>query len=152
TLDEARALVAADPKTGNQIGALMEVAQAYTPLDASQSFAIMQVLMARINEVVAAAAALDGLENQYLRNGEWMTPGSTGLSGLVERYSQSLASLANTDFDRSRTLSDQFERPELRFMTQLHMAQVLSDGQQRRGYMFRGGGRHVVFGGGIQVF
>jgi hypothetical protein len=146
-LNEAKGLLDSAPQSSSVLGAEMELAQAYSTLDVAQSFAIMQPLVARMNELVAAAAVLDGFENRYLKDGEWMVPGSSGLSNLVNMFSQHLASLAAQDFDRARALSDQLERPEIRLMTQLQMAQMLSGGQSglRRGFGFN---NRVFFSGG----
>jgi hypothetical protein len=148
-LNEAKALLDSAPQSSIVLAAELELVQAYSTLDMAQSFAILQPLVPRLNELVAAATVLDGFENHYLKDGEWMVPGSSGLSNLVNMFSQHLASLAAQDFDRARALSDQLERPEIRLMIQLQMAQMLSRGQSgRRDFnsraFFGGGSRYVV--------
>ena len=105
------------------MAAQMQLAGVYASLDLDQSFAIMRPLVAKANELIAAAAVLDGYENRYLKEGEWMTPGSSNLSNLLGNLDQTLANLARLDFDRARSLADQLERPEVRMMAQLQIVQ-----------------------------
>jgi hypothetical protein len=78
-----------------------------------------------VNQLVAAATVLDGFENRYLQDGEWMKPGSTNLSNLVNSIEQNLGQLALQDAEGALALSNQLERPEIRLMAQLEIAQIL---------------------------
>jgi len=122
-LNEARTLAASSPPNSSLMAAQLQLAGAYASLDLDQSFAIMRPLIAKANELIAAAAVLDGYENRYLKEGEWMTPGSSNLSNLLGNLDQTLANLGRLDFDRARSLADQLERPEVRMMAQLQIAQ-----------------------------
>ncbi len=51
-------------------------------------------------------------------------PGGNVLANIVNNISYSLAKLSHADFGRSVSLSDQFERPELRLMCQLGIAEA----------------------------
>ena len=85
----------------------------------------MQSIVVQINQLVAAAVVLDGFENRYLQEGEWMKPGYTSLGNLVNSIEQNLGMLALRDAEGARSLSDQLERPEIRLMAQLEIAQAL---------------------------
>jgi hypothetical protein len=74
---------------------------------------------------VAAAVVLDGIENRYLQEGEWMKPGYTNLGNLVNNIEQNLGMLALRNADEARSLSEQLERAEIRLMAQLEIAQTL---------------------------
>ena len=123
-LNEAKALVAATPPSAFQFKAQLRLAQAYLKLDTDQSFALLQPLVARTNELVAAAAVLDGIDFNYLKDGEWQMPGVNNLGVLVNSLDQTLAALGQTDFDRARTLADQIERPEMRVLVEIDLAQT----------------------------
>ena len=142
-LNEAKALVYAAPPSMNQLSAQLELARSYASLDPDQSFAIVLPLLAKANELIAAATVLDGFDVRYLKDGEWLTPGMSGLGNLVSNLSQTLAMLARLDFDRARSMADQLERPELRLAADLDIARaalarvaILPGG---RGTMFTGG-------------
>ena len=99
------------------------LATLYCSLKSDRGFAIMEPAMPRLNELVTAAAVLDRFENNYLRDGEWNMTGEGALGGLLTQLAQNAGCFAVLDFDRSVTLAGQFERPELRLMAQLSLAQ-----------------------------
>jgi len=150
-LGEARGIADSSAPSTTQISAQMQLAQAYVRLDPDQSFAIMQPLIAKANELIAAAAVLDGFENRFLKEGEWLTPGAGNTGSIVNNLNQGLAGLARIDFDRARALADQFDRPEVRLMAQLAIAQgalnrngVNAYSNGRRAVSFNGGGNSFV--------
>ena len=101
------------------------IERGYAAIDTQQSVALIQPIVAQINQLVAAAVVLDGFENRYLQEGEWMKPGYTSLAGLVNNVEQNLGVLALRDLDGACALSDQLERPEIRLMAKLEIAQAL---------------------------
>jgi hypothetical protein len=88
----------------------------------------MQPLIARTNELIAAAAVLDGFDATYLNDGEWISPGTNNLGSVVNNLNQTLALLARLDFDRTRSLADQIQRPELRLTADLEIARTTLGG------------------------
>jgi hypothetical protein len=128
-LDEARTAVdAAQPGSG-QLLSQLQLAQSYSTLDPDQSFAIIQPLIARTNELIAAAAVLDGFDLRYLKDGEWISPGSNMLGNVVSNLNLTLSMLARLDFDRARSAADQVERPELRLGAELEIARAVLSGR-----------------------
>jgi hypothetical protein len=123
-LNEAKAIVASTPQSAGQLNAQLRLAQAYLKADPDQSFALLQPLVTKVNELVAAAALLDGIDFRYLSDGEWQMPGASNLGNLVNSLDQTVAALGQTDFDRARTLADQIERPEMRVLMEIDMAQT----------------------------
>jgi hypothetical protein len=87
--------------------------------------ALLQPAIILVNQLVEAAAVLDGFENSYLSQGEWMRRNHTNLGNVVNSIGQNLGLLARVDADRARSLSNQLERPEIRLMAQLEIAQNL---------------------------
>ena len=123
-LNEAKALVASTPQSAAQMNAQLRLAQAFIKADSDQSFALLQPLVMKVNELVSAAVLLDGIDFQYLKDGEWQMPGTGNLGGLVYSLDQAVATLAQTDFDHARTLADQIERPEMRVLMEIDLAQT----------------------------
>jgi hypothetical protein len=128
-LIEAHSYVDSLPPDSKKMWAQIQLAQSYSSLDPEQSFAILQPLIVRANELIAAAAVLDGFDYRYLKDGEWLSPGGNTLGNLIHNLEQTLAMLARLDFDHARALADQLERPELRLMAQLGIAQAALGGK-----------------------
>jgi len=128
-LNEAKSMLASAPQSANQLSGRLRLAQAYLKLDPDQSFSILQSLIVKLNELVAAAAALDGIDFQYLKDGEWVMPGGNNLGSVINALDQTLATLGQIDFDRARTLADQIERPEMRMLMELDLAQITLGGK-----------------------
>jgi hypothetical protein len=106
----------------------LQLAQAYAPFDRDRSFEIMTQIINQLNELMAAAAVLDGFENNYLKNGEWAPSGGGALSNMIVACNQQIAALARADFDRAKSLADRWQRSEVRLRGRLLIAQtVLSD-------------------------
>ena len=124
-LNDGKMLVTATPPSAEQVKAQLRLAQAYAPLDPDQTFAIVQPLIIRLNELLAAAAVLDGIDFRYLNEGEWEMPGVSNLGRIVSGLNHILAALGRTDFDRALSLVKQIDRPEIRTMIQIDMAQVI---------------------------
>lgn len=135
-LSEARNIIAASPQSAGQINGQIRVAQAYLKFDPEQAFTILQPLVVKLNELVAAAAVLDGIDFQYLKDGEWVMPGMNNLGNVVNLLDQTLAALGQTDFDRARTLADQLERPEMRVLIEIDLAQSTLGGKPMNTTMF----------------
>ena len=119
-----------------QLGGQIALAMLYCSLKSDRGFTIMETVMPSLNELVAAAAALDGFENNYLRSGEWNMTGEGFVGGLLTRLAQNAGYFAGQDFDRSVTLANQFERPELRLMAELKLAQSVLATQPNPASMF----------------
>ncbi|HET7112720.1 MAG TPA: hypothetical protein VFI57_03715, partial [Pyrinomonadaceae bacterium] len=85
-------------------------------------------LLPKLNELVEVAVKLDGYDTNYLRNGEWNMSGSDGIGGILTQLSQRAGYFAWSDFDRAVSLSSQFERPEIRLMAHLKLAQSILAG------------------------
>ena len=89
---------------------------------------MIEPLIAKFNELVAAAAKLDGFDNRYLRDNEWNMTGEGGVGSLLTLMADNAHYFAWFDFDRSVVLCSQFERPEIRMMAQLKLAQGILNG------------------------
>jgi len=124
-LAEARTLLDSSPANQIRLTAQLQLAQGYSSIDPPQGVELMQSIVTQTNQLVAAAVVLDGFENRYLQEGEWMKPGYTSLGNLVNSIEQNLGMLALRNAEGARSLSAQLERPEIRLMAQLEVAQAL---------------------------
>jgi hypothetical protein len=121
-LNEGKTAVDSAPSGSGQMWGQLQLARSYASLDPDQSFAIVQPLIAKTNELIAAAAALDGFDARYLNDGEWIVPGTSSLGNVVSNLNQTLALLVRIDFDRTGSMAEQIQRPELRLTAQLEIA------------------------------
>jgi len=124
-LDEAETVLNEAPPGSSRMQSQIELADAYSTLDVGRTFTILGPLVSQLNELIAAAIVLDGFDNRYLKDGEWVS-GAGSVGGLVNGVGEKLASLARMDFDRAVALSNQIERSEVRLMVQLSIAQVVT--------------------------
>jgi hypothetical protein len=77
--------------------------------------------IAQLNELLNAAALLNGFEVDIFKEGELPLAGGSRLSDMVARYGQELATLAKLDFVRAQTSAGKFQLPEPRLFSQLAM-------------------------------
>jgi hypothetical protein len=85
-----------------------------------------------LNELVDAAAKLDGYDTRYLRDGEWNMSAEGPLGSLLTRLADFAIYFAWSDFDRAVEVAGRFQRPEIRMMGQLKLAQEILAGRRKR--------------------
>ena len=93
---------------------------------------MMESLMPKLNELIDAAVKLDDFDTHYMRDNEWNMSANGKLGELLNRLSQNAGYFAWCDFDRAVSLAAQFERPEIRMMAQLKLAQAIVAGAPKR--------------------
>jgi hypothetical protein len=131
-LDRASELLEKVPPQRWQMQYRIGIAVRYCQVDSDRCFTMMQTIIRRLNELVSAATELDGFDNRYLRNGEWNMTAEGGVGSLLTMLAQNAVYFALSDFDRAITLSNQFERHEIRMMAQLKLAQGVLEGPPKR--------------------
>jgi len=102
-LDEARGLVSRRATNYSQLEAQIKVAQAYETFELARSFETLEPGINLINELLSAAALLNGFEVNIFRDGELPLQGGGSLNAIVTRYGTELASLAKVDFERAQS-------------------------------------------------
>ncbi|HWT00529.1 MAG TPA: hypothetical protein VN256_09800 [Pyrinomonadaceae bacterium] len=124
-LDEASEMSSARAKNARQLLAQLAVARGYAPLDASRSLAILESAVDQLNELLAAGVLLGGFfAEEFVRDDEIMMEILVGISGeFFTRYVGDISTLARADFDRTRALADRFQRPEVRTIARMLVAQ-----------------------------
>jgi hypothetical protein len=135
-LNQASQILDSTKPGKNQLRTQIGLAMLYYSLKGDRGFTIMESLLPRLNELVAAAVVLDGFDNIYLRDGEWNMSGEGGLGEILNGLAQNAGYFAGMDFDRAVTLARQFERPEIRLMAQLKLAQSILANQRSQGPPF----------------
>lgn len=115
-----------------QTEAQLSVAAHYCFMKSDRGFVIMESLMPRLNELVNAAMKLDGYETGYVSDGEWNMSANDTIGQILTHLSHNAGSFARCDFDRAVSVAAQFERPEIRLMAHVKLAQSILTGPSRR--------------------
>jgi hypothetical protein len=131
-LDRATSIVEAHKAVGQRTRALIRLAMFYCTIKSDRGFAIMQSQLPKLNELIDAAVKLDGFDTQYVRDGEWNMSANGTLGEILTDLSQNAGYFAWCDFDRAVNMAAQFERPEIRMMAQLKLAQSILAGPPAR--------------------
>lgn len=115
-------------QTGTQI--LLAVMYCYEK--SPRGLAMMESLIPKLNELVTSASKLDGYDTSYMRAGEWNMTAEGDLGSILTQLAQRAGYFAWCDFDRAVSMAGQFERPEIRMMAQLKLAQGILAGPPKR--------------------
>ncbi len=120
-LEEAHQVVNHRAANYSQFEDQLRVAHAFSTVDPTKGFEVLEPGISQLNELLSAAAVLSGFETNVFRDGE-MGPGS-GLSSTISRYGQELSVLAKSDFGRAETLAGRFQFTEARIMARMSIIQ-----------------------------
>ena len=118
-LDEARQITNRRAVSYQQFEQQLKVADAFKELDPARSFEILEPGIMQLNELLSAAATLNGFEVNVYQEGELPLEGRNGLSNMVNRYGQALGGLAKTDVERAQTVANRFQLAESRIVARL---------------------------------
>ncbi len=128
-LDQARELIDTLKPGKEQTQARLGLALVYCQQKNDRGFAIMESLLPKLNELVEVAVKLDGYDTSYLRDGEWNMSANGSVGEILDNVvAKARDAFAWSDFDRAVTLASQFERPEIRLMAHLKLAQSILAG------------------------
>jgi hypothetical protein len=122
-LEDARGMTNRRATSYQHFDQQLRVARAFAAFDPARSFEVLDPGISQLNELLAAAAVLNGFEINMFRDGEMAMQSGSGLTNMLNRFGQELAELAKSDFERSETLSGRFQLPEARVMTRLAIVQ-----------------------------
>jgi len=128
-LDDARTLVSKRITSYKEFEDQLRVVDAFAALDPKRSFELLELGIGQLNELLSAAAVLNGFEIDIFKEGELSLKSDSDLVGMVSRFGQELASLAKVDFDHARATADRFQLPEPRMNAQLSIVQNILGGQ-----------------------
>jgi hypothetical protein len=133
-LDEAWNLIGARAKGHTQFNGQLQLAHNYAQLAPPRAFEIIESSVAQFNELIAAAAVLDGFGQEIFAEGELKGLESYPWGAFAMQCYETLAALAPVDFDHARSAADGFLRPELRLPARLAVARgiLLREGQRNK--------------------
>lgn len=131
-LSQIREMVDTLPPGSEQTRTYISIAVVYCLAKNDQGFAIMEAMVPKLNELIAAGAKLDGYDTKYLRSGEWNMSAGGQIGDLLTFLSHNAGYFAWYDFERALNLAAQFERGEIRMMAQLKLAQGILAGRRKR--------------------
>ncbi len=124
-LDEARQMTNRRAGSYEHFEQQLKVARAFVSVDPARTFDVLEPGISQLNELLAAAAILNGFEINMFRDGELTMQGGGGLTSTINRFGQELANLARTDIERSETLAGRFQMTEPRIMARIAIIQGL---------------------------
>ncbi len=136
-LEEACTLVGNRATSRAQLEAQMTLAGGYAEVDPARSFELLETAVSRINELMDAAASLDGFfPVSAARDNEMMMVEGVGpFSEILRQHADALTLLLTADFDHVKNIVGRFERPEARVFVRLNVAAaVLSEPRKARGH------------------
>jgi len=133
-LEQARSLLPPSPqaKDQGQMGALLEIARAFSPYDSKRSFEIIDPLIDQFNDLCTAAQTLNGFGSEFFENDELDMEGEGALALIADQLSDVLGSMALINFDRAKATSDKLRLPEVRLHVQLGIAEQTITGKQQQ--------------------
>ncbi|MDQ3133432.1 MAG: hypothetical protein M3Q76_01330, partial [Acidobacteriota bacterium] len=121
-LDEAWNQLGGRARNSSQFSLQLQIAQAYARHDPERSFEIVEGSIDRLNELLAAAVALDGFVQESFADGELRLHQGQPWSQSIEQCAHELTTLVRTDRERARAAADKFQLPEARLVALLGVA------------------------------
>lgn len=121
-LEELLSQIGARAKSQEQLQAQFDAAQIYAGFDADRAFGIAEAAGRQLNEMIEAAAVVDGFGQESFEQDELKAQGGFGWLWLVRQCGGALAPLARTDFERAVAAADHFQRLEARLTARLAVA------------------------------
>ena len=131
-LEQARGLLPAAPQAADQeqMGALLELARAFSPYDSKRAFEMIDPLIEQFNDLCIAARTLEGFGLQSFADDELDLSNEGTLAQLANQISDVLGTLAVVNFDRAKAASDKLRLAEVRLNVYLQIAQQTIAGKE----------------------
>jgi hypothetical protein len=138
-LAEARSLFGGRAQSYPQFSTMLQLASVYAQVDAEESFEMVESAIDHLNELIDAAALVNGFGQDSFREDELRPQGGYMWNELINLCASTLAVLAPTDFERAHADAKRFRRADARVMAQLMLAQHLINMMSTmRGQMYGG--------------
>jgi hypothetical protein len=131
-LEEASTLNAGRPRGQVQFGQELQLAHAYATLAPARAFEIVEASITHLNELVGAAAVIDGFGQEAFAQDELKGQDGYLWGVLATQCAETLAALAPVDFDHARSAADRFQRAELRLPARLAVARAILSKEDER--------------------
>jgi len=125
-LGEAEALLGLRAQSYGQLQARVQIAQVYNSIEPETGTATIERVIQQANELVSAVVVLNGFDVEgYFRNGEFILNNGSALNTLASECGRTLAAGASKNVDHARLVAEQIERPELRLVALVQIAESL---------------------------
>ncbi len=124
-VDEAANLLSGRAQNAEQFTLQLQIAQAYVALAPARAFEMVEMQIEQLNELIAAAAIVDGFGQAQFEQDELRGQGGYMWRSLIEQTGGTLAALARVDFARARADADRFQRLEARLTARLAVVQSI---------------------------
>jgi hypothetical protein len=119
-LDQLRGVLRSSrAENQEQMGALLALSRAYSRYDPDRAFAVLEPLIDQFNELSASAVVLDGFFQKFYEDGELILDNGSSIGNLANDLSNTLGSLAATNFDRAKSVADRIDRVDVRLRIEL---------------------------------
>jgi hypothetical protein len=124
-LEEARAALGGQPRNVRQLNLRLQLAEAFMRFDPAQAGEVIEGVVVQLNEVLSAAATLDGYlsDGPILSNGELDLSNTGAMIGVYLACAHDIGHLAQYDYERAEASADGFQRPETQLMAKLLVAE-----------------------------
>jgi hypothetical protein len=124
-LEQARNMVgpATRAESQEQMNALLEIARGFARYDSKRAFEVVEPLLDQFNEMTGAALVLNGFGQEYYEGGELSMENGNSVANFGHHLILTLSGLATGNFDRAKAGADKLERPEVRLIAYLAIAQ-----------------------------
>ncbi len=132
-LEQAKAMLGASALAQDQdhMNALLEIARAFARYDSKRSFEIVDPLIDQFNEICTAARTLEGFGYENFNDEELDLQNGGSIAQAANRMSNTLGTLAVTNFERAKAEADRLRFPEVRLKAYLDIAQQSISGPSR---------------------
>lgn len=124
-LEEARQMTNRRATRYEEFDRQLRVARAFATIDPARSFEVLDPGISQLNELLSAAAVLNGFETNIFRDGEMSMQAGSGLTSMIQRFGQELGALADKDLQSAETLAGRFQYAEARITARLAIVQGL---------------------------
>ncbi len=123
-LDQIRTMLGARrDEDQQQMMASFALARAFPRYDPNRAFAILEPLIDQFNDISAAAVVLDGFFQKYYEDREVILDNGNSVGALANELTTTLGNLAQTDFDRAKSLADAIHPTDIRLRVYLAIAE-----------------------------
>jgi len=139
-LEQARSILGTSPRVENQeqMGAMLEIARAFSRYDSKRAFEIVEPLLDQFNELSEAALVMNGFGLETYQDGELQMQNGNSVSNVANQLVQALSTLTTANFDRAKAGADRLERQEVRISAYLAIAQQAMGVEENRRSAGRG--------------
>jgi hypothetical protein len=137
-LDEASLMTDGQPESYRRFIGRLQIALICAQFNPSRSFELIESTIDQYNELSAASALLESVEQHgAFREGEMILRNENRMSGYLRQYTGPLAQLAQYDADRVTTVISRITRSDLRTKARILVLQQLlpvENNAQSRGF------------------